>query len=348
MKKLFCFINVMLVFITFGNDKFTISHELAKGVVSGENKELNINGFPASNRICRITKGSAFEIVSNRFIRIGNPIREKSLYYLYFNNIEELTNTIGQCLSNINTEGLFQISNKVLYSHYTYDHSKHPIMRFRHSQEYTLKRGYIWEVRSFVSVIEQIKETLEIEKTKRMILEYSKLSGLAYKSKFKKIRAYYRTGCIAKLSNYYNFAFRDCNKTHYSIEIKIDDEIFYGYIEKDTHCGEEIFKILSDGKIHIMNFVISYPLKDNNNGDHVVIIYASKYKKDNIPNEEFLKFISKLQVLRIKSIKVQMEGISKFINNKRYSYKIKEFLEEYNFWKNEVESYYSELDSISN
>ena len=118
MKKLFCFINVMLVFITFGNDKFTISHELAKGVVSGENKEFNINGFPASNRICRITKGSAFEIVSNRFIRIGNPIREKSLYYLYFNNIEELTNTIGQCLSNINTEGLFQISNKVLYSHY--------------------------------------------------------------------------------------------------------------------------------------------------------------------------------------------------------------------------------------
>lgn len=57
----------------------------------------------------------------------------------------------------------------------------------------------------------------------------------------------------ATLSDYYNYSYRHCANSHYSIRLN-DLDIFgpraHGYIRKDSPDGERLFALLRDGKQH--------------------------------------------------------------------------------------------------
>ena len=346
MKKVIALCVAAATVATFGEIGITERRKLADEIVMGENTDFCLNGFPASNRVCIIVKGGAFEVASNRYVKIGTPIKDRALYYLYFNDIKEITNTIGRCWSDIDKEGLFQISNKVWYSHlkchkYWRTDSERHAKYCSLSENYVVKKGYLWEIGAFSSVVERMNDAEELAATKKMILRYSKLSGAGWKAKFEKLKLYARSKCLCKLSNYYNYAFRDKRTTHYSVEIRIDGETFYGYVEKDSYFGECVFKTLSDGKSHMMTLGVSYPLSSDENGggwgEHVVIVFASEYDLD-VSDEAGLDILAKLQTRRMKGIRKDVNELGDLIKKssaaRAYSpYEFDKCLKKYASWK---------------
>lgn len=70
--------------------------------------------------------------------------------------------------------------------------------------------------------------------------------------------------CVCTISDYFNYEWDGCEKTHWSIDIKAytsdgeDWESFYGFVPKNSQLGKRLYNILSDGKEHKLNLVLQY------------------------------------------------------------------------------------------
>ena len=70
--------------------------------------------------------------------------------------------------------------------------------------------------------------------------------------------------CKCEIDHYYNYEWRGCETTHWSIHIRAysddgeDCETFYAYVVKRSVLGKKIFDILKDGKTHWANVALRY------------------------------------------------------------------------------------------
>ena len=71
----------------------------------------------------------------------------------------------------------------------------------------------------------------------------------------------------AVLDNYYNYAFDNAERTHYSIRFGLKG--VSGYVRKDSRLGKRLFDILKDGEEH--NLVLEIRFLPNSYGDVVLI-----------------------------------------------------------------------------
>ena len=78
-----------------------------------------------------------------------------------------------------------------------------------------------------------------------------------------------RMALIAKLSDYYNYSYRDLVDSYWSIDFgdieSRNSAETYGYVKKDTPDGKKIFDILQDGKPHNMILDSKYKANDGSN-----------------------------------------------------------------------------------
>lgn len=68
----------------------------------------------------------------------------------------------------------------------------------------------------------------------------------------------------AQIDDYYNYDFRDCEKTHWSINLSCKDMnsnegSFHGYALKKSILGESIKNFLKDGRVHTIEVVLAHP-----------------------------------------------------------------------------------------
>ena len=70
----------------------------------------------------------------------------------------------------------------------------------------------------------------------------------------------------AKLSDYYNYKYRDAKQSHYSLDLsfpisqtKNDRETIYGFVERDSADGKALYDILKDGEYHKVMLMLRYP-----------------------------------------------------------------------------------------
>ena len=71
----------------------------------------------------------------------------------------------------------------------------------------------------------------------------------------------------AVLSDYYNYAFANAERTHYSISFGL--ELVSGYVRKDSRLGKRLFDTLKDGEEH--NLILSIRFLPNSYGNTVLI-----------------------------------------------------------------------------
>ena len=71
----------------------------------------------------------------------------------------------------------------------------------------------------------------------------------------------------AVLDDYYNYAFANAERTHYSIRFGLEG--VSGYVRKDSRLGKRLFDILKDGEGH--NLVLSIRFLPNSYGNVVLI-----------------------------------------------------------------------------
>ena len=71
----------------------------------------------------------------------------------------------------------------------------------------------------------------------------------------------------ATLQSYYNYAFMNAERTHYSIRFGLKG--VSGYVRKDSRLGKRLFDILKDGEEH--NLVLSIRFLPNSYGNVVLI-----------------------------------------------------------------------------
>lgn len=78
----------------------------------------------------------------------------------------------------------------------------------------------------------------------------------------------------AKISDYYNYEFRDGISNYYSIklyDVSSNSLYFSGYISKNSADGQNIYNILKDNQVHAISVEISVPDKIKLGNDIVVI-----------------------------------------------------------------------------
>jgi len=63
----------------------------------------------------------------------------------------------------------------------------------------------------------------------------------------------------AKLGSYYNYAYQDAERTHYSVELWIDSVRIHGYVYKTDADGVRLFDALKDGRSHPILVQLQYP-----------------------------------------------------------------------------------------
>lgn len=294
---------------------------------------LDLGKIDVKTRICKIVKGSVLSLDDGKLHDIGSGNDTPASHYVYFNDMKELTNSSLSAWVEAASPNIYIITNKVWYKQMKplYKTSKFT----NHSSQYVIKRGVLWEVGAFVSAYEceqkkqsKEQELLAIEKEygpfistnaiANQIVQVNAMTAKAFKAKFRKLILYCRTKCLCKLSNYYNYCYSNARRTHYSVEIQIDDETFYGYVKKDDPFGEEIFNTLKDGKSHYMTLGISYPLGSDENGvgwaEHVQIVFATRFNYDKAFTKDDksngIRLAAKIQQNRIVDILLDFSKIS--------------------------------------
>jgi hypothetical protein len=60
--------------------------------------------------------------------------------------------------------------------------------------------------------------------------------------------------CRCRLGNLYNFAYRDCQESHYSLNL--DGE--YAWVPRGSDAGKRVYEILKDGEWHTMTLLLRY------------------------------------------------------------------------------------------
>lgn len=69
---------------------------------------------------------------------------------------------------------------------------------------------------------------------------------------------------LARIGHYYNYQYRNAQKTHYSIHLSDNyPGSITGYAEKDTSTGASLFSILKDGEVHKIVVSIGFTGKEN-------------------------------------------------------------------------------------
>ena len=81
----------------------------------------------------------------------------------------------------------------------------------------------------------------------------------------------------AVLDDYYNYAFANAERTHYSIRFRL--ERVSGYVRKDSRLGRRIFDILKDGEEH--NLILKIRFLPNSSGPTDILI-------DDLVSEDWL------------------------------------------------------------
>lgn len=338
MKSYWFIATLLACFALFGGSIWSpkLSEVMSDMIVKGE-IQVDFNEFNVKSRICKIVKGSVISLNDNKLHDIGSGNDSPAVHYVYFNDMNELTNSSLSAWVQRLSANIYIITNKVWYKQKKMMSGvKLPI----HSSQYVIKRGILWEIGSFCVAIESTKarkqkekELMLIEKEygafistnaiANQIVHVSSMTAKAFKAEFRKLILFCRSKCLCRLSNYYNYCYSDKRKTHYSVEIKIDDETFYGYVEKDSFFGKKVFDTLKDGKTHYMTLGISYPLGSDENGggwaEHVAIVFALEFNYDGAFTKEdkagATRFATRVQRDRIIDI---LLDFTKLCNQKNY------------------------------
>ena len=346
MKKYWFIATVLVCFSLFGvsilspETSEVMSDIIVKGEIQVDFKEFNVK-----SRICKIVKGSVISLNDNKLHDIGSGNDSPAVHYVYFNDMKELTNSSLSAWVQSSSDNIYIITNKVWYK------QKKMMSRFKlpiYSSQYVLKRGILWEIVSFCAAIgaekerkQREKELILIEKEygafistnaiANQIIHVNSMTAKAFKAEFRKLILFCRSKCLCRLSNYYNYCYSDKRKTHYSVEIKIDDETFYGYVKKGSFFGKKIFDTLKDGKIHYMTLGISYPLGSDENGggwaEHVAIVFASEsnYDKAFTKEDEIgrTQFAARVQRDRIMDILLDFRKVKELSSSQNYDILLK-------------------------
>lgn len=71
----------------------------------------------------------------------------------------------------------------------------------------------------------------------------------------------YKTIVNAKLDDYYNYCYADCEDTHVSVRLYEEENgSLYGYANRKSNVGEKLYSLLKDGKEHKIEVYVCHPI----------------------------------------------------------------------------------------
>ena len=78
--------------------------------------------------------------------------------------------------------------------------------------------------------------------------------------KSRKLSGFYKTIVTAKLDDYYNYCYDDCEDTHISVRLYEESEgSLSGYASRKSTVGKKMYSLLQDGKEHKIEVYVCHP-----------------------------------------------------------------------------------------